>query len=126
MNFFHKATRRFTKMESNLRASLCDFVDEFLWRNYADTLARPALRRANIIEKSGLHGGGGIHSRARDRREYRDFQCGEWCAAQTFALQRPGAAGVHPLRLAGGLRGGRGPPRGRGGAPPPHPTLPEA
>src|SRR5262245_29591725 len=26
-----------------------------IWRNYADTLARPALRRANVVEESWLH-----------------------------------------------------------------------
>ena len=43
-------------------------------RNYANPLARPALRRANVDETTGLHVGSGVDAHAWYRREHNDFQ----------------------------------------------------
>src|SRR5262245_41318088 len=64
MNFIHEATRRLTKMENGLRVSSCDFGYGSLWRKYANALARSALRRANVVEETCLHGCSLHHARA--------------------------------------------------------------
>src|SRR5262249_59990367 len=77
----------------NLRASLCDFVDGSLWRRYANTLARSALRRANVGEETGLHIDRRDHAGSRDWREHGDLQRGLCAAITSAALPGTRAAG---------------------------------
>src|SRR5262245_39564958 len=56
------------------------------WRNYANTVARPALRRAHVVEEAWLHGACGDYAGARDRREHGDFQRGQRHAVASAAV----------------------------------------
>src|SRR5262245_4244932 len=103
MNFLHESTRRFTKSGKSLRASSCEFVDESLWRNYADTVARPALRRANVVEETRLYIDWRHHARAGHWREYDDLQCRQRRAVAAIALSEPRSTG-DDLGQTAGLR----------------------
>src|SRR5882672_6014095 len=70
------------------------------WRNYANTVARPALRRANVVEEPQLHAGCCSHARAGHRSEHGDFQRRQRRAAEPAALCEAGSAD-HDLDKAG-------------------------
>src|SRR5262245_4953137 len=53
---------------------------------YASTLARPALRRAIVVEETRIHAGSDSHAGARHRREHGDLQCGECSVVASAAL----------------------------------------
>src|SRR5262245_64155494 len=76
----------------------------FTWRKYANYLARPALRRANVVEKPRFYGDRGRHACDWDRVEHGSFQRCQFDSAAPAPLSRAGAvdAGV------GDLAGGRG------------------
>src|SRR5262245_3130839 len=65
-------------------------------RNDANTLARPALRRANVVEESGLQFDCHSHARSGHRREHGDLQRRQSCAALSPAVQgrRPAGDGL--------------------------------
>src|SRR5262245_21822738 len=63
------------------------------WRNYAYTLARPAVRFANVDEKSRLHADRRAHAGPRHRREHGRVQRGLCDASAPAAFQGSGAAG---------------------------------
>src|SRR5262249_39259817 len=77
-------------------------------RNYANTLARPALRRANVIEEPWLHGNRGHHARVWYRREHGHLQRRQRRAAQAASLCESGSAGI----CRGGIEKARS--KGRG------------
>src|SRR5262250_2531659 len=62
------------------------------WRNYANTLARPALRRANIVEETWLHIDCCFDAGAWHRREHIDLPVVERGAAAHAACTEPGGA----------------------------------
>src|SRR5262249_30713104 len=82
------------------------------WRNYANTLARPALRRANVTQESRLHVDRRRYAQPGHRREHCDLQCASRRVAQTAALSRPGpncqglAGGSHVRILSTRVFGG--------------------
>src|SRR5436190_20796746 len=57
------------------------------WRDYANTLARPALRRAHIVEETRLHFDCRVDVGAGDWREYGDLQCRQCCLVAALALR---------------------------------------
>src|SRR5262245_21515551 len=91
MNFHPRSPRRFTKRRKKLSASSCDFVDESLWRIYANTLARPALRRANVVEEPRVHFDCSAHAQFGHCREHGHLQCGKcrYAAPVAFQERRP-------------------------------------
>src|SRR5262245_4358201 len=68
------------------------------WRNYADPVAGPALRRANVAEKARLHIDRHAHTRPGHRREHGDLQHHQTDFTASAAL--PG------IRTAGHFAGG--------------------
>src|SRR5262249_14994224 len=67
------------------------------WRYYANTLARPALRRADVGKETRFHFDRRHHAGAGHRREYGGFHRRQRSAAAAIAVSRAGAAGLFPL-----------------------------
>src|SRR5262249_4249616 len=86
----HESSRR---GGNDLRDSSCGFVDESLWRIYANTLARSALWRANVVEEPWLHFDRRPDAGARHRREYGDLQRHQRGAVERVAVSASGATG---------------------------------
>src|SRR6266542_4346977 len=63
------------------------------WRNYADTVARPALRRANVDEETRFHADCRDDAQPGHRREHGDLQRRPRGAAQAVALRGTGSTG---------------------------------
>src|SRR5215468_1567950 len=78
--------------DNHASAGLTTYGTFFRMRNYANILAGPALRRANVDEEARLHGRGRYHTRPGHRREHNDVQRRQRNAAAALAVQRPGAA----------------------------------
>src|SRR5262245_6053510 len=62
--------------------------------NNANTLARPALQRANADEETRIHTDRHHYAQLGHRREHSDLQRGECGAAASAALPGIGATGV--------------------------------
>src|SRR5262245_23802139 len=84
-------------------ADLCTGFTLYMEKTYEHDLARPALRRANVIEESGLHGRGRGNAGAGHRRQCGDLQCGECDAASPSAVRRPGQADNDPRNEAAAI-----------------------
>src|SRR5215468_3583141 len=78
--------------DNHASAGLTTYGTFFRMRIYANILARPALRRANVAEKARLHDCSRYHAWPGDRREQRDVQRRQRNDAAAPAVQRPGAA----------------------------------
>src|SRR5262245_3728653 len=63
-------------------------------RRLGDNLARPALRRANVIEAARLHFDGHTHTWPGDWREYGDLQCGQYLATASADRRATGTNGA--------------------------------
>src|SRR5581483_7896028 len=61
------------------------------WRDDANTLARPALRRANVAENAGFHFDCVVHARVGHRRQHSHLQRRQRRVAQAAAISRAGA-----------------------------------
>src|SRR5262245_35148618 len=72
--------------------------------NYANIMARPALRRANVGEKSRLHLDCRLHAGAWHRRQHSDLQFGEPHSIRAVAVSPRWTGhddlGLRPRRLA--------------------------
>src|SRR6266542_4501045 len=66
--------------------------DIYSWGNYANTVTRPALRRANVVEEARLHCCSRYHARPGHRREHHDVQRHQRIVVAAHAVQRTGAA----------------------------------
>src|SRR5262245_45035958 len=65
------------------------------WRNYANTVTRPAFCYTDSGESSWLHGGGGDFAGVGDRRQYHDLQPHQRRAFQAAsASERARSVGV--------------------------------
>src|SRR5262245_42929344 len=73
----------------------------FTWRKYANYLARPALRRANVVEKPRFYGDRGRHADDWDWIEHGSFQRCQFDSAAPASLSRTGAVGAGVGDLAG-------------------------
>src|SRR5262245_29682310 len=73
-------------------------------RAYANTAARPALRRANVVEETRLHVGCCDHAGARHRREHGDLQRGQRRAVAFFAVRWSRPSGLSE-RASSAVRG---------------------
>src|SRR5262249_32069753 len=71
---------------------------------YANTLARLALRRANIVGVTQLHFNCGHDAQSGHRREHGDFQRRQWRVVEIGAVSR---AGTHRAALGGRPVAGR-------------------
>src|SRR5262245_21022781 len=78
--------------DNHASAGLTTYGTFFRMRNYANILARPALRRANVVEEARLHDYSRNHAWFGHRREYYDVQRHQRNVAAALAVQRPGAA----------------------------------
>src|SRR5262245_14486810 len=65
----------------------------FSRRIHANTIARPALRRANVVEETRLYIDCGSHAQPGHRREHGDLQRRPRGAAQTITLRKTGSTG---------------------------------
>src|SRR5215510_1956781 len=70
-------------------------------RNYANTLARPALRRANVTQATRLHDNCRHHAGAGDWREHGDLQHRQRTVAESTAVPQCAAPGDHLDAFAG-------------------------
>src|SRR5262245_16624521 len=68
------------------------FVEESVRRSYANSMARLALRRANVVKETRLHGCSRYHARPGHRREHHDVQRHQRGVAAAPAVQRLRAA----------------------------------
>src|SRR5215470_12237742 len=78
----------------NLLASSCDFVEESLWRNYANPVAGPALRRANARQNAWIDDHRAAFNGDWHRREHGDLQSGGQTVAAKTAGQRARTTGA--------------------------------
>src|SRR5262245_12405618 len=85
-----------------MRGTRWHLVPRIPRERYADVDSRPALRRANVVEETGLHVDCGADARPGHWREYGDFQRGECVAAAPVAICRIGAVGVAVGKIIGG------------------------
>src|SRR5215475_4557112 len=86
-------------MEAIYLDLLSENTSSIFWRNDADTLARSALWRANVMEEARLHSGFSFDAGVGHRRQYGDFharQCGP------FATASGGGAGAADVGLRHG------------------------
>src|SRR5215510_8910116 len=70
-------------------------------RNYANTLARPALRRANVTQATRLHDNCRHHAGARHRREHGDLQHRQRTVVESAAVPQCRPACDHLDAFAG-------------------------
>src|SRR5262245_29597492 len=75
---------------SSLTSDIWHLTSSF-WRNYADTLARPALRRANLVEKARFYFDCNHHARTGHWGEHGHFQSGQHGDVATAASVGAGA-----------------------------------
>src|SRR5215510_13708606 len=80
------------QMENDLRS--LDIKDE-----YANTLARPALRRANAFEATRFHNHRRPHAQRGNWREHGDLQPDQHRALTAAAVRRARAAGLDVGRI---------------------------
>src|SRR5262249_30361263 len=66
-----------------------------LWRNYAETLARLAIRRAYDVKGTRLHVDCGSHTQPGHRREHGDLQHRQRAVVESAAVPQRRAAGDH-------------------------------
>src|SRR5215475_9264695 len=83
-------------IEAIYRDLLSENTSSIFWRNDADTLARPALWRANVMEEAGLHVDCSADAGVGYRREYGDFHA---CQCGPFAAASGGGAGAADVGL---------------------------
>src|SRR5215475_2396174 len=74
-------------IEGRLRVSPEDSGKE---DSYANTITRPALRRANVAQEAWLYVNRGHHAQPGDWRERGDLYRGQWSAVAPAALRRAG------------------------------------
>src|SRR5215813_3134588 len=67
---------------------------EFQWGNYANHMAKPALRRTNVDEEPRLHVDCRRHPQLGHWREHGDFQRDQRALAAALRFSGPGPAGV--------------------------------